>query len=140
MTVVNVSARIYVLEFVSALESMNQSMVASYPELGTLSDVIPLVRRGNMDRRGVSRDGVSYAIHGIGCRMVDRAGREVDVDFLQGGSEVFDDWRVIRFAESLGDGIVISRENVLSACRELVSDGILEEVRVGWFSPAALKG
>ncbi|MFI2349363.1 DUF6896 domain-containing protein [Streptomyces sp. NPDC019443] len=139
MTVVNGSAREYVLEFVSALASVKQSMVASYPELRTLSDVIPLVRRGDMDRRGASREGVSYAIHGFGCRMVDREGREVDVDFLPDGSEVFDDWRVIRFAESLDDGIAISRENVLSSCRELVRDGILEEVRAGWFGPAGLK-
>lgn len=136
---VNASAREYVLEFVSALASVKQSMVASYPGLRTLSDMIPLVRRGGMDRRGASHEGVSYAIHGFGCRMVDEEGREVDIDFLPDGSEVFDDWRVIRFVASLDDGIVISREDVLSSCRELVRDGILGEVRAGWFSPAVLE-
>ncbi|WP_434588931.1 DUF6896 domain-containing protein [Streptomyces sp. A5-4] len=136
---VNVSAREYVLDFVSALTSVRQSMVTSYPALRTLSDMIPLVRRGGMDRRGISRDGVGYAVHGIGCRMADQRGREVDVDFLPDGSEVFDDWRVIRFIESLDDGLDISREDVLSSCRELVRGGVLREVRTGWFSAVVLR-
>ncbi|MFC7304180.1 DUF6896 domain-containing protein [Streptomyces monticola] len=89
-----------------------------------------------MEKAGRIREGVEYHVHGSGCLFIESSGAEVDVDFLEEGTEVFDAWRVRRLSISVGEESTESLEEIVSACRSLVALGRLSELRNGWFSTA----
>ncbi|MFF6913689.1 DUF6896 domain-containing protein [Streptomyces sp. NPDC012466] len=77
-------------------------------------------------------------MHGAGCLLTSPDGVEVDVDFTADGTEIFDLWRLGRYAESLPSPAVPSGDALRSAVGALAGP-VLTEVRPGWFavSPAS---
>jgi hypothetical protein len=103
---------------------------------GGLVGLLGLYRLRSVEKTGTIREGLEYNFHGSGCLFIEAGRAEVDVDFLGDDLEVFDAWRVKRFSTSVGIESPASFEEILEACRSLVSQGRLMEPRVGWFSVA----
>ena len=82
------------------------------------------VRRGSLEGVG------EFRIHGSGCRFEFASGEVVDFDWDQDGREVFDAWRLMSYARSLGIEPE-SEEPLRDAARETAG---LFEVRPGWFA------
>ncbi|UWE13461.1 DUF6896 domain-containing protein [Actinacidiphila bryophytorum] len=78
--------------------------------------------------------GDSYQVHGAGCLFVGSDGAEIDVDFMDGGREVFDVWRLLRYGRSLSEPCELAEQDVRLALESLGS--LLVEVRPGWFGVA----
>ncbi len=72
-----------------------------------------------------------FKMHGAGCRFVLASGAVVDFDWDPDGRMVFDAWRLLKYAESLG--LHPSQEDLLAAAS---SSPILTETRPGWFATA----
>lgn len=80
-------------------------------------------------------DGIGhFELHGQGCRVDLDSGTVVDFDWDQDSREVFDGWRLQRFAKSLGDSGV-SESALVDAARR---DVRLNETRSGWFAVTSL--
>lgn len=67
------------------------------------------VRSGTLS--GVGR----FEVHGRGCRFEAEGGGDVDVDWNESGRAVFDSWRLLMFARSIGIDTVDREELRLAA-------------------------
>ncbi len=54
-------------------------------------------------RTGYLGTRARFELHGRGCRFELSAGEELDVDWGSDGRAVFDSWRILMFARSIGD-------------------------------------
>ncbi|WP_406491117.1 hypothetical protein OHB06_03555 [Streptomyces sp. NBC_01604] len=130
------TARDLVIGYVDALDSAGEAMRAAFPSLERLADVLGLVRSHRMSRRG-EIGTCSYSVHGAGCRFVNQDGTEIDVDFAADGAEIFDFWRLRRYAQSLPEPFDPTDVDLRSAVESLKP--LLAEVRPGWFSVGEAK-
>lgn len=90
---------------------------------------------GGPGQRSGRLDGLGhFELHGQGCRVDLDSGTVVDFDWDQDSREVFDGWRLQRFAKSLGDSGVAASTLVDAARR----DARLHETRSGWFAATEL--
>ncbi|MDR8413188.1 hypothetical protein MTP10_31205 [Nonomuraea sp. 3-1Str] len=121
-----------VRSFEAALRSIRDRVIAQIADAGSIEDVVHMAQRGAVPRDGALEDGTRYSVHGIGCRMADPQGLEVDVDIDEKGRGIFDDWRIIMHWVAVS-GEYRSREEILAACRRLVDSGELIELRQNWF-------
>jgi hypothetical protein len=84
-------------------------------------------------RRYGQLDGIgSFELHGFGCRVEFDSGEAIDFDWNDDGDEIFEEWRLKYYAESIGASDV-SCTALIAACGRLVDAGILEEDEEGWF-------
>ena len=91
--------------------------------------------QGGPGRRSGRLEGLGdFELHGQGCRIDLDSGAVVDFDWDQDSCEVFDGWRLQRFAKSLGDADAPASVLVNAARRDVR----LEETRSGWFAIANL--
>jgi hypothetical protein len=84
----------------------------------------PPVRVGELEGLG------EFRLHGLGCRFELFDGRVVDIDWDFDGRAIFDSWRVLRFARSLGDEAT-TQQDIRHA---LDQSPILWLVRDDWFT------
>lgn len=61
---------------------------------------------GEPVRSGVLEGIGSFKLHGRGCQFELESGADVDVDWDAEGRAVFDSWRVLMYARSIGDASV----------------------------------
>ncbi|WP_434091446.1 DUF6896 domain-containing protein [Streptomyces bluensis] len=122
--------------YLQALSRVRSAVQRCHPGGGGMARLLHLYRSRSIEKTGTICEGLEYNFHGSGCIFVEADGAEVDVDFLEGGLEVFDPWRVRRFAMSVESEPSGSLEEIAVACRSLVSQGRLTEPRSGWFSIA----
>lgn len=99
-----------------------------------LVSILHLYRSRALEKTGRIQEGLEYNIHGFGCLFIEASGAEVDVDFLEDGTEIFDAWKIRRLSISLGEESSESLDELVATCRNLVSLGHLSEPRSGWFS------
>jgi hypothetical protein len=121
-------------KYLQALSRVRGTVQLRYPGPQGLAVLLHMYRSRSIDKSGLILDGLGYSVHGSGCLFVEGNGAEVDVDFLEGGVEVFDSWRIRRLSMSAGEEYSGSLEEITAACRDLVSQGCLTEPRSGWFS------
>ncbi|MEV0624087.1 hypothetical protein AB0I81_62995 [Nonomuraea sp. NPDC050404] len=126
-----------VRSFVVALHSVRARVISQVEQAESVRDIVYMAQRGVILRNETLLDGTRYSVHGFGCLMVDPGGAEVDVDVDDDGSEIFDSWRVSMYLESVSEGDGVPRGEISTACRWLVGEGELREVRAGWFRIAA---
>jgi len=125
-----------VLAFLAALNRVDAYARAHLEGLERLSDILRLARsERSIAPKGVIGEDLEYQVHGAGCRFV-LNGAEVDVDFTPGGTCAFDSWRIDAFAEARLTAEAEEPHDWETACRLLVAEGLLEQVRPGWFTPA----
>jgi hypothetical protein len=86
-------------------------------------DGSPGVRAGTLEGLGI------FQVHGIGCVIEVTGGEIVDFDWDIDGREVFDGWRLRRYARSRGEDF--PEASLVTAARAL--DGIVE-TQPGWFA------
>jgi hypothetical protein len=67
----------------------------------TLAGLLGAAVVGHIERKGLV-NGVTYSVHGRGCRLQLAESGVVDLDLDDGGVPFFDAWRVQRFVSSLG--------------------------------------
>jgi hypothetical protein len=128
-----------VRQFVAALRDIRARLFTDMAPIANIADLMAAVRsERHMPRQAVTRGGVEYSVHGVGCRMVSREGAVVDVDLvhdpvLSRHVEAFDAWRIRWFLdEAAADGY--QDEDILAACAELTANGELREVIPGrWY-------
>jgi len=58
------------------------------------------VRSGSLDGLG------TFSLHGRGCRFELQTGEELDVDWDVDGRAVFDSWRILVYARSVGEHLI----------------------------------
>ncbi|MEV1154806.1 hypothetical protein AB0J27_05275 [Micromonospora chokoriensis] len=129
-----------VRRFAADLRDIRGRLLADLLPIADIADLLAAVRsRRELPRRGLSRSGIEYIVHGAGCRMVSSDGRVVDVDLVTDpvlGREVeaFDAWRIRWFLdEAADDGC--NHEEIVEACINLAREGHLREVVGGrWFA------
>jgi hypothetical protein len=122
--------------FAAALRAAGAAIVAAFAPLRRLADVVPMARQGVVRKSDSVPGGIGYEVHGAGCAITDRSGREIDVDFLPDGTPIFDVWRLRTFVESTGRAAPGADADVLALCRDMVSSGLLTEPKSGWFAPS----
>ncbi|GAA2301243.1 hypothetical protein GCM10010234_50180 [Streptomyces hawaiiensis] len=125
------SARETVVGFIRSLGAADAALRQAVPSLERLADLLAKARSGEISRKGEA-GGYAYAVHGFGCLLTSPDGIDIDVDFTADGREIFDLWRLGRYARSLPSATVPSAEDLRSAVEEL--PGLLTEVRPGWFT------
>ncbi|ACL38944.1 hypothetical protein Achl_0949 [Pseudarthrobacter chlorophenolicus A6] len=69
------------------------------------------VRSGRLDGWG------AFHLHGVGCRFELDSGEDLDVDWDDDGRAVFDSWRILMFARSIGNETV-SKESLRTAAMQ----------------------
>lgn len=121
--------------YLEALSRVRDAVRRAHPDAQGLVRIFQLYRSRVIGKTGVVIDEIEYDVHGAGCLFIEDGGAEIDIDFLEGGAEVFDHWRIRRFSVSVGAEFDGSPEDIAAACRKLVSLGRLTEPRNGWFSP-----
>ena len=124
-----------VLAFLAALRRIDAYARAHLEGMERLSDILRLARsRRSIAPIGSIGEDLEYNVHGAGCRFV-LNGAEVDVDFTTDGACAFDAWRLDAFAEA--QPIMESEEphNWETACHLLLNEGLLQQIRPGWFAP-----
>jgi hypothetical protein len=130
-----------VRQYVAALREIRGRLFAALPAVADVREVLAAVNQyRTMPRVGRSASGIEYSVHGVGCRMTDEDGREVDVDLMADPQyptavmEVFDAWRIWCFRSSIGDESLTDKE-LKAACVELAARGELREFGNGrWFA------
>lgn len=127
-------APMYVAHFLEAFRLFSSSVLSNLPQLSGLSDVIREVREGRIPRRDTLTGGLQYQVHGMGCVMIGADGAIVNVDFLADGRAIFDASRLEDFIRSTNPGISVSRVELLAGCQLAVREGLVGEVREGWFA------
>lgn len=125
----------------AALVEIRARILADFPEQDSIAQLILKWRGNGLARQGISPCGVEYLFHGIGCRLIDERGREVDVDLLkdQAGVQVeaFDAWRVRHLSEA---NEAVQEESLNAACSALAAKGELREVTAGrWYALPAVQ-
>ncbi len=73
-----------------------------------------LVRSGALEGLG------TFKLHGRGCQFELESGADVDVDWDAEGRAVFDSWRVLMYARSIGDTSV-DQESLRQAASEVAA-------------------
>ena len=126
----NTSARQLVLDYVSALRVVIDSLRAEFSDLVRLSDILAMAKSKVVPRGGVIGGDLEYQVHGRGILIVNAMGREVDFDFMPDGSAIFDAWRVLRFSPEADEAAMA----IEAECRRLVRENLLVEPIPGWFS------
>lgn len=129
-----------VKEFLRALRSVRLVVLEEIPDLhGHLPSMRWMYLSKVLAKSGSVGGRIDYNMHGIGCWFIDESGALIDVDFDysfdERGVEIFDCWKIRDYSESLGYEVSSSPEEIVSACRSLVSRGWVIEIRNGWFSP-----
>jgi hypothetical protein len=102
----------------------------------SIADIVRLAIQHEVPRQATLDNGLEYAVHGIGCRITLPNGHEVDVDISEDGSEMFDPWRLLMFAESTDSTDLPSQETLRQECVRLVAGGALRQPEPGWFAVA----
>ncbi|MDF3140662.1 MULTISPECIES: hypothetical protein [unclassified Streptomyces] len=120
--------------YLQALSRVRSAVQRCHPGGQGLASILHLYRSRSLEKAGRIQESVEYNVHGSGCLFVEASGAEVDVDFLEEGTEVFDAWRIRRLSVSLGEESSESLDEIVAACRKLVSLGRLSEPHSGWFS------
>ncbi|MFF2211931.1 DUF6896 domain-containing protein [Streptomyces antibioticus] len=120
--------------YLQALSRVRSAVQRCHPGGQGLARILHLYRSRSLEKAGRIQESVEYSVHGSGCLFVEASGAEVDVDFLEEGTEIFDAWRIRRLSVSLGEESSESLDEIVAACRKLVSLGRLSEPRSGWFS------
>lgn len=72
------------------------------------------VRSGRLD------EWCAFHLHGRGCRFELDTGEDLDVDWDDDGRAVFDSWRILMFARSIGNETV-SKESLRTAAMQMPS-------------------
>ncbi len=130
-----------VRRYVVALREIRTRLFADLPGLAGVQDILFAVRsQGTMAREGRTAGGIEYSVHGVGCRMTDERGREVDVDLVADPDrparvvEAFDAWRIKAFLSSGGHPSP-ANEELNAACAQLAACGELRVVeQCRWFA------
>ena len=125
-----VTPQMLVASFIETLVRCRHDLTRYLASLGveeSIQGLLLAVRRREVPREGVAND-VTYSIHGIGCRMQLPESGIVDVDLTPEGTEIFDAWRIKRFARSLDRDTELEDDGIDEACRTFVARGILAEV------------
>lgn len=133
------SARSVVLGYLTALGVVLRALISTTEGVSRHEPGQPLtaVRGGGARVRCGHIDGVGdFRLHGVGCAAELDTGAEVDFDWNEDGRAEFDAWRVHRYARSVGEHEITESE-IVDALRALESDGVLYQVRKGWFQIAA---
>jgi hypothetical protein len=93
---------------------------------------LTVVPRGDGDptRTGPLETLGRFEMHGRGCRFELESGEELDIDWDANGRAVFDAWRILMFARSIGEETV-NRDELWLAATE---DPSLVKVSEGWFT------
>ncbi|MEV4354211.1 hypothetical protein [Nonomuraea sp. NPDC049625] len=127
-------ARLFMQRLKELTEGVAQGMSAKTGG-GSLAALLRAVVEGKANRKWQLSNGISYSVHGIGCRIkgVDGAVIDIDVDPVHGYS-IFDAQRVLWFAQSIRAGSV-TRDVMESQLDELVEAGILMRVDTSSSSP-----
>ena len=125
-----------VLAFVAALDRVDAYARAHLEGMERLSDILRMARsQRSIPPKGVIGEDLEYQVHGAGCRFV-LDGAEVDVDFTTDGAVTFDAWRLDAFAEAQSALKPEEPHDWETACRLLVAEGFLQQIRPGWFAPS----
>lgn len=103
--------------YLQALSRVRGAVQRCHPEAEGLADLLRLYRSRALEKAGTICEGLEYNFHGSGCLFTEIDGAEVDVDFLDGELDVFDSWRVRRFAMSVESESSLSLEEIAEACR-----------------------
>jgi hypothetical protein len=82
------------------------------------------VRRGQLGTLG------RFELHGRGCRFELPTGEDLDIDWDSDGRAVFDSWRILMFARSIGESSV-DRDSLRRAALEATQ---LWQVQEDWFT------
>ncbi len=120
--------------YLLALSRVRAAVRRLHPEVHGMAGFYRLYRERVVNKSGIIHDGLEYNFHGFGCRFIEAGHAEIDVEFLNDGTEAFDPWRVRMLSESVGDEPSGSLEGIANMCRELVTQGRLTEAEGGWFS------
>jgi hypothetical protein len=123
-----------VRRYITAIRHIRSRLLDAYPDFYCLLDLmVAVTHTRTMPREGRSSTGIEYSVHGVGCRMTDQQGQEVDVDLVD-DAEAFDAWRIKRFLDD-GSAARPSIEELCTACSQLSKLGELREVRAGrWYT------
>ena len=128
------SAELVVAAFARHLQICADALAAQFISATRLHPAEPLlllpVEGGPGVRVGLLNGLGHFELHGSGCRIDLLTGEVVDFDWDADRREVFDAWRLHRFARSVGAGI-LHEETLAEAARQ---DTRLVEVRTGWFA------
>lgn len=103
-------------------------------EENDLRSLMVRVNRRDVPRIGSGAQGLHYEIHGIGCRLWREGGPEVDFDIDDDGVEIFNAWRVVAFADSLGEQGVPTDDEVERGLAELSRRGEIRSIGPGWYA------
>jgi hypothetical protein len=129
-----------VRSYVVALREVRSRLFADLPGMTGVQDIMFAVRsQRTMAREGRTASGIEYSVHGVGCRMTDEDGREVDVDLIPDPHttivvEAFDVWR-IKLVLSGNGYHPLTNEELNAACEQLAACGELRVVKQGrWFA------
>lgn len=127
-----VTARDLVTGYIDALGAVGAAMRAASVPLERPADVLGLVRSRRIIA-GRGRIGTySYQVHGTGCLFTREDGTEIDTDFTGDGREIFDLWRLRRYAQTLPEPRDPAEQDLRSAVESLKP--LPAEVRPGWFT------
>jgi hypothetical protein len=129
-----------VRSYIVALREVRSRLFADLPGMTGVQDIMFAVRsQRTMAREGRTASGIEYSVHGVGCRMTDEDGREVDVDLIPDPHttivvEAFDVWR-IKLVLSGNGYHPLTNEELNAACEQLAACGELRVVKQGrWFA------
>ena len=126
-----------VLAFLAALDRVGAYARAHLEDMERPSDILRLARsQQSIAPEGSIGQDLEYQVHGAGCRFV-LDGAEVDVDFTADGECAFDSWRIDAFVEAQLTADPQESHDWETACRLLTAEGVLQQVRPGWFAPAS---
>lgn len=119
--------------FLAAFAQLRHDLPAA-SGVDSVAGLIRQTRTREIPREGKLRNGVEYAVHGVGCRFTTVAGVEIDVDIDDNDTPVFDAWRLSNFVDSDPDLGEPSMAELTAAAQHLVAAGELREVRPGWYT------
>ncbi|EHR61178.1 DUF6896 domain-containing protein [Saccharomonospora cyanea] len=120
--------------YLQALSRVRSAVQRFHPGGQGLASILYLYRSRALEKAGLIQEGIEYNVHGFGCLFIESSGAEIDMDFLEEGTEIFDAWRIRRLSVSLDEEPLESLDEIVAECRNLVSLGRLLEPRSGWFS------
>jgi hypothetical protein len=125
-----------ILAFLGALHRVDAYARDHLKGMDRPSDILRLARsQRSIAPKGVIGEALEYNVHGAGCRFV-LDGAEVDIDFTSDGACTFDSWRLDAFVEAQPAPEPEEPRDWETACRLLVAEGFLQQIRPGWFAPA----
>lgn len=112
------------------LEALRHEYVGMVrPDVGSPLSLLPRLG-GKPVRSGELVDIGHFQIHGRGCRFELASGEDIDVDWDEDGRAVFDSWRILMLARSIGNHAV-DRDSLRAAAIECPR---FKPVREDWFT------